>query len=229
MPISLFFHWHKGFRPILYIPITSPAINHFFKELIQVHSLVAQLVKNPPAKAGDATDKGSIPGSERSPGEGNGNLLQYCCLEICMDRGERQAAVHEVAKSRTQVNTHARTVESGIQKPFWVGGMIIATGILLLQAFCIHIIYLSIYLSSIYHLISILILIISVPCHRIPSCHLSIFITSLSHSKKPTSIIYNIYIYFLNLRIHINCQPNYYEKYISLESDIRLQFFLSLA
>ena len=55
--------------------------------------------------------------------------------------------------------------------------------------------HLSVHLSSIYHLISILILIISVPCHRIPSCHLSIFITSLSHSKKPTSIIYNIYIY----------------------------------
>ena len=36
--------------------------------------------KNPPANAGDTRDAGSIPGSERSPGEGNGNPLQYSCL-----------------------------------------------------------------------------------------------------------------------------------------------------
>ena len=101
---SAFFHWHKGFRPILYIPITSQAINHFLKELIFC-SPVAQLVKNPPAKAGDATDKGSVPGSERSPGEGNDNLLEYCCMEISMDRGALQAIVHEAAKSRTQLTT----------------------------------------------------------------------------------------------------------------------------
>jgi len=41
-------------------------------------SLLAQIVKNPPANAGDL---GSIPGSERSPGGGNGNPLQYSCLE----------------------------------------------------------------------------------------------------------------------------------------------------
>ena len=45
------------------------------------------VVKNPPANAGDARDAGSIPGSERSPGVGNGNLLQYSCLENPMDRG----------------------------------------------------------------------------------------------------------------------------------------------
>ena len=42
------------------------------------------VVKNPPANAGDA---GSIPGLGRSPGEGNGNLLQYSCLGNRMDRG----------------------------------------------------------------------------------------------------------------------------------------------
>ena len=47
-------------------------------------SLLAQIVKNPPANAGDL---GSIPGSERSPGGGNGNPLQYSCLEHSMDRG----------------------------------------------------------------------------------------------------------------------------------------------
>ena len=45
------------------------------------------VVKNPPANAGDARDAGSIPGSERSPGVGNGNPLQYSCLENPMDRG----------------------------------------------------------------------------------------------------------------------------------------------
>ena len=48
------------------------------------------VVKNTPANAGDA---GSIPGSGRSPGEGNGNLLQYPCLENPMDRGAWRAAV----------------------------------------------------------------------------------------------------------------------------------------
>ena len=45
------------------------------------------MVKNPTANAGDVRDPGSIPGSGRSPGEGNGNLLQYSCLENPMDRG----------------------------------------------------------------------------------------------------------------------------------------------
>ena len=49
------------------------------------------MVKNPPANAGDAGDMGSIPGSGRSHGEGNGNLLQYSCLENPMDRGAWQA------------------------------------------------------------------------------------------------------------------------------------------
>ena len=49
---------------------------------------------------------GSIPGSERSPGEGNGNPLQYSCLENPMDRGAWWAAVHGVTKSRTGVNSN---------------------------------------------------------------------------------------------------------------------------
>ena len=44
------------------------------------------VVKNPPANAGDAGDMGSIPGLGRSPGEGNGNPLQYSCRENPMDR-----------------------------------------------------------------------------------------------------------------------------------------------
>ena len=53
------------------------------------------VVKNPPAKAADA---GSIPGSGRSPGEGNGNPLQSSCLENSMDRGVWGSTVYGVAK-----------------------------------------------------------------------------------------------------------------------------------
>ena len=48
----------------------------------------------------NAGDLGSVPGSGRSPGEGNGNPLQYSCLENPMDRGAWQASVHRIAKSR---------------------------------------------------------------------------------------------------------------------------------
>ena len=60
-------------------------------------------------RAGDA---GSIPGSERSPGEGNGNPLQYSCLKNSTDRGAWQAEVHGVTKSQTQMSKHAHTLAS---------------------------------------------------------------------------------------------------------------------
>ena len=50
-----------------------------------------------------AGDWGSIPGSGRSPGEGNGNPLQYCCLENSMDSGAWWATVHGITKSQTQL------------------------------------------------------------------------------------------------------------------------------
>ena len=59
------------------------------------------MVKNRPARAGDM---GLIHGLGRSPGEGNGNLLQYSCLENFMDRGALWAAVHEVAKNQKQLS-----------------------------------------------------------------------------------------------------------------------------
>ena len=61
-------------------------------------SLMAQEGK---ASAYNAGDPGSIPGSERSSEEGNGNQLQYSFLENSMDRGAWQAIVHGVAKSWT--------------------------------------------------------------------------------------------------------------------------------
>ena len=62
------------------------------------------MVKNSPANAGDTGDVGSVPGSGRSPEGGDGNLLQYSCLENPMDGGAWWAAVHGVTKSRTRLS-----------------------------------------------------------------------------------------------------------------------------
>ena len=62
------------------------------------------MVENLPANSGDSGDMGLIPGLERSPGEGNGNSLQYSCLENFMDRRDWWITVHGVAKSQTQPN-----------------------------------------------------------------------------------------------------------------------------
>ena len=73
------------------------------------HYIVALVVKNPPAHAGDIRDVGLIPGSGRSPGEGHGNPLKYSCLENPMDRGAWWATVHRVTQSQTRLrwlNTH---------------------------------------------------------------------------------------------------------------------------
>ena len=59
------------------------------------------MVKNQPANAGDVRDGGSIPRLGRSLGIGNGNPLQYSCLENSIDREAWQATVHGVAKSQT--------------------------------------------------------------------------------------------------------------------------------
>ena len=64
-------------------------------------SQVVVVEKNLPANAGDLRDVGLIPGSGRSPGGGNGNPLQYSCLENPMDREAWQATVHSIAKSWT--------------------------------------------------------------------------------------------------------------------------------
>ena len=56
------------------------------------------MVKTPPASAGAAGDMGSVPELERSPGGGNGNPLQYCCLENSMDGQASWATVRGTAK-----------------------------------------------------------------------------------------------------------------------------------
>ena len=83
---------------------------HFFKDkqlrtaLTDFRTLprkVVLVVKNVPVNEGDVRDTGSIPGLGRSPGKGNGNPVQYSCLENSMDRGAWQATVHGAAKSGT--------------------------------------------------------------------------------------------------------------------------------
>ena len=70
---------------------------------MQESSQVMLVVKNPPANAGETRDAGSIPGSGRSPGEGNGYPLQYSCLENPKDREAWPATVQRVTKSQTQL------------------------------------------------------------------------------------------------------------------------------
>ena len=62
------------------------------------------VVNNLPAKAGDEGDVGSVLGSGRYLGAGNGNSLQYSCLENSMDREAWQATVHGAAKSQTRLS-----------------------------------------------------------------------------------------------------------------------------
>ena len=66
-------------------------------------SQVVLVVKNPPANAGDIRDSSLIPGWGRSPGGGNGNPLQYSCLENPRDRGARRAT------GRKESNTTEKT------------------------------------------------------------------------------------------------------------------------
>ena len=70
------------------------------EESIWGHLKVVQWQKNPPANAGDVGDTSSIPGSGRSPRGGNGNPLQYACLENPVDRGARGLQSMETQRVR---------------------------------------------------------------------------------------------------------------------------------
>ena len=76
------------------------------------------------ASACNARDLGSIPGSGRSPGEGNGTLLQYSCLENPMDGGAWWATVHGVTKSRTLYVTSTMDVHFAPTKVRLVKAMV---------------------------------------------------------------------------------------------------------
>ena len=83
---------------------------YFGKATLFLASEVTLVVKNPLAKAGDARDGGSIPGSGRSPGGRQGKPLQYSPLENPLDRGTWWATAHGVAKSQTQLSDWAHTL-----------------------------------------------------------------------------------------------------------------------
>ena len=85
---------HVKIYQIVYLKYVQSNVNYRGSQVVPV-------VKNLPANAGDTRDTGSIPGLGRSPGGGNGNPLQYSCLENPMDRGAWWATVHGVTKSQT--------------------------------------------------------------------------------------------------------------------------------
>ena len=87
---------------LIFIAQQSDSVIHIYV-YVYTASQVVLVVKNPPARAGDVRDMGSIPGSGRSPGGKHCNPLQYSYLENPMDRGAWGATVHGVAKSRTQL------------------------------------------------------------------------------------------------------------------------------
>ena len=86
----------------------------FWGEIVQQYNVLRKIFHNgfkcamgfPHSSVGKESacnigDLGSVPGSERSPGEGNSKPLQYSCLGNAMDRGAWQATVHDVTKSWT--------------------------------------------------------------------------------------------------------------------------------
>ena len=90
------------------------------------------MLRIPLANAGDIRDAGLIPGSERSPGRGHGNPLQYSfffslhysCLENYMDRGASWATVHGVTKSQTplkHLSMHARALPASVVHSLMLG------------------------------------------------------------------------------------------------------------
>ena len=94
---SFSWSWVMHFLPCIFFQLTSDCTTYYTWNSTVRASLVAQMVKNLPVMQ---VDPGSMPGSGRSPGEENGNPLQYSCLENSI-RGAWQATVHGVAKRLT--------------------------------------------------------------------------------------------------------------------------------
>ena len=97
-------HWHCPFQQHHSAELPSFAL---FFQVIKSTQMAAD--KEYACKAGDTGDAGSISGSGRSSGVGNGNSLQYSCLKNPMDRVAWWAIVHRVAKSRTRLRDYTHT------------------------------------------------------------------------------------------------------------------------
>ena len=100
-------YW-EPFRVSVYCHRPSDECNRLRDKYIKMGFLGGRVVKNPSAIAGDARDRGYIPGSGRCPGVGNGNMLQHSSLENSMVRGAWWATTHGITKSRTQVSKHTQ-------------------------------------------------------------------------------------------------------------------------
>ena len=87
---------------------------HFSFHLKVLHPLGFPGGSNGEESACNAGDLNSIPGSGRSPGEGNGNPLQYSCLKNPMDREAWRATVHGVAKSQIQLSDFTHSLSTSI-------------------------------------------------------------------------------------------------------------------
>ena len=110
-PLSFIFfptYFCPPLSPVLSKTITGPAkaIVLWGVPMLDCVCVDGSMVKNPPANAGDM---GLIPGWGRSPGEGNGNPLQYSCLGNPMDKGAWWAIDHGLAKSRTRLSDWTKT------------------------------------------------------------------------------------------------------------------------
>ena len=110
-------------RPLLLLPSIPPSIRVFCNESTlrmrwpKYWSFRFSIIDFPggsevKVSAWNAGDQGSITGSGRSPGEGNGNPLQYCCLENSMEGRAWWATVHGVVKSRTRLSDYTFTFTS---------------------------------------------------------------------------------------------------------------------
>ena len=123
LSVFTFTHWRRKWQPTpVFLPGESQGreslvgllslglhrVGHDWSNLAAAAAAAAgdAVVKNLPANAEDSRKEGSVPGWRRFPGEGNGNPLQYSCLENFLEWGAWRTTVHGVTKSRTQLSTH---------------------------------------------------------------------------------------------------------------------------
>ena len=112
--ISYKWKYDNSVFPLLFTDSSYFLILAYFVILVSFYGYLYQFKSFPGGSDGkpsacSAGDLGSTPGLGRSPGEGNGNPLQYSCLENPMDRGAWRATVHGVAKSQTQLSNFTFT------------------------------------------------------------------------------------------------------------------------
>ena len=100
------FLWHFQVLNCVYFLENEVVSRHMFGSILTINWLTPYFPGGSDGKvsACDAGDPGWIPGLGRSPGEGNGNLLQYSCLENSMERRAWCTTVHEVTKHQTQLS-----------------------------------------------------------------------------------------------------------------------------